>query len=138
MWKVYQNNTFEIKYKLSKRITTITFLYYINKKLLLKCNGYYPFLSFKIFKKTSEFEAEMQIIKRKKDNSKDKKRMNRIFSILHFLDMEVATNPNNTNTFPNILTLHIYKSILLFIIIQFLVKDISKITENINLDKKQL
>ena len=80
----------------------------------------------------------MQIIKRKKDNSKDKKRMNRIFSILHFLDMEVATNPNNTNTFPNILTLHIYKSILLFIIIQFLVKDISKITENINLDKKQL
>lgn len=29
--------------------------------------------------------------------------------------MEVATNPNNTNLFPNSLTLHIYKSILLFI-----------------------
>ena len=29
--------------------------------------------------------------------------------------MEVATNPNNTNTFPNSLPLHIYKSILLFI-----------------------
>lgn len=29
--------------------------------------------------------------------------------------MEVTTNPNNTNTFPNILTLHIYKTILLFI-----------------------
>lgn len=28
--------------------------------------------------------------------------------------MEAATNPNNTNTFPNILTLHIYKTILLF------------------------
>ncbi len=58
----------------------------------------------------------MQIIKRKKDNSKDKKRINRIFSILHFfLDMEAATNPNNTNTFPYCLPLHIYKSILLFI-----------------------
>ena len=57
----------------------------------------------------------MQNIKRKKDNSKDKKRIIRIFSILHFLDMEVATNPNNTNTFPNSLPLHIYKSILLFI-----------------------
>ena len=30
--------------------------------------------------------------------------------------MEAATNPNNTNTFPNILTLHIYKTILLFIL----------------------
>lgn len=30
--------------------------------------------------------------------------------------MEVATNPNKTNTFPNILTLHIYKTILLFIL----------------------
>ena len=29
--------------------------------------------------------------------------------------MEVATTPNNTNTFPNSLPLHIYKSILLFI-----------------------
>ena len=29
--------------------------------------------------------------------------------------MEATTNPNNTNTFPNILTLHIYKTILLFI-----------------------
>ena len=29
--------------------------------------------------------------------------------------MEVAINPNNTNLFPNSLTLHIYKSILLFI-----------------------
>jgi len=29
--------------------------------------------------------------------------------------MEAATNPNNTNTFPNSLPLHIYKSILLFI-----------------------
>lgn len=29
--------------------------------------------------------------------------------------MEAATNPNKTNTFPNILTLHIYKTILLFI-----------------------
>ena len=29
--------------------------------------------------------------------------------------MEAATNPNNTNHFPNNLTLHIYKSILLFI-----------------------
>lgn len=32
--------------------------------------------------------------------------------------MEATTNPNNTNTFPNILTLHIYKTILLFIIIR--------------------
>lgn len=32
--------------------------------------------------------------------------------------MEAATNPNNTNYFPNSLPLHIYKSILLFIIIQ--------------------
>ncbi|DAA90247.1 TPA: hypothetical protein CPT79_05550 [Candidatus Gastranaerophilales bacterium HUM_6] len=31
-----------------------------------------------------EFEAKMQIIKRKKDNSKDKKRINWIFFILHF------------------------------------------------------
>ena len=31
--------------------------------------------------------------------------------------MEAATNPNNTNTFPNSLTLHIYKTILLFILI---------------------
>lgn len=31
--------------------------------------------------------------------------------------MEVATNPNNTNLFPNSLTLHIYKTILLFILI---------------------
>ncbi len=30
--------------------------------------------------------------------------------------MEIATNPNKANTFPNRLTLHIYKSILLFII----------------------
>ena len=30
--------------------------------------------------------------------------------------MKVATIPNNTNLFPNSLTLHIYKSILLFII----------------------
>ena len=30
--------------------------------------------------------------------------------------MEATTNPNNTNTFPNILTLHIYKTILLFIV----------------------
>jgi len=30
--------------------------------------------------------------------------------------MEAATNPNNTNAFPNILPLHIYKSILLFIL----------------------
>lgn len=29
--------------------------------------------------------------------------------------MEAATNPNKTNTFPNSLPLHIYKSILLFI-----------------------
>ena len=29
--------------------------------------------------------------------------------------MEVATNPNKTNTFPNNLPLHIYKFILLFI-----------------------
>ena len=29
--------------------------------------------------------------------------------------MEAATKPNNTNLFPNSLTLHIYKSILLFI-----------------------
>ena len=29
--------------------------------------------------------------------------------------MEAATNPNNTNLFHNSLTLHIYKSILLFI-----------------------
>lgn len=29
--------------------------------------------------------------------------------------MEVVANPNNTNTFPYRLTLHIYKSILLFI-----------------------
>ena len=29
--------------------------------------------------------------------------------------MEAATNPNKTNLFPNSLTLHIYKSILLFI-----------------------
>ena len=29
--------------------------------------------------------------------------------------MEAATNPNNTNYFPNSLPLHIYKSILLFI-----------------------
>ena len=57
----------------------------------------------------------MQNIKRKKDNSKDKKRINRTFSILHFLDMEVATKSNNANLFPNSLTLHIYKSILLFI-----------------------
>ncbi len=28
--------------------------------------------------------------------------------------MEAATNPNNTNLFPNNLTLHIYKTILLF------------------------
>ncbi len=28
--------------------------------------------------------------------------------------MEATTNPNNTNTFPNSLPLHIYKSILLF------------------------
>ena len=32
--------------------------------------------------------------------------------------MEAATNPNNTNTFPNSLTLHIYKSILLFILVE--------------------
>lgn len=32
--------------------------------------------------------------------------------------MEVAINPNNTNLFPNSLTLHIYKSILLFIFIK--------------------
>lgn len=31
--------------------------------------------------------------------------------------MEVATNPNKTNTFPNNLPLHIYKFILLFIIL---------------------
>ena len=30
--------------------------------------------------------------------------------------METATNPNKTNTFPNSLPLHIYKSILLFIL----------------------
>lgn len=30
--------------------------------------------------------------------------------------MEAATNPNNTNAFPNNLPLHIYKSILLFIV----------------------
>ena len=41
------------------------------------------FILYKL-QKTSEFEAEMQNIKRKKDNSKDKKRVNRIFSILHF------------------------------------------------------
>lgn len=29
--------------------------------------------------------------------------------------MEAATDPNNTNHFPNSLPLHIYKSILLFI-----------------------
>ena len=29
--------------------------------------------------------------------------------------MEAATNPNNTNAFPNHSPLHIYKSILLFI-----------------------
>ena len=34
--------------------------------------------------------------------------------------MEVATIPNNTNLFPNSLTLHIYKSILLFICTDFL------------------
>lgn len=42
------------------------------------------FYPLKSSKKTSEFGAEMKIIKRKKDNSKDKKRINRIFSILHF------------------------------------------------------
>ena len=30
--------------------------------------------------------------------------------------MEATTNPNNTNTFPYRLPLHIYKSILLFIL----------------------
>lgn len=30
--------------------------------------------------------------------------------------MEAATNPNNTNLFANILALHIYKTILLFIV----------------------
>lgn len=35
--------------------------------------------------------------------------------------MDVATNPNNTNLFPNSLTLHIYKTILLFITIHRIV-----------------
>ena len=36
--------------------------------------------------------------------------------------MEAATNPNNTNYFPNSLPLHIYKSILLFIVAKKLQK----------------
>lgn len=59
----------------------------------------------------------MQIIKREKDNSKDKKRINRIFSILHFFRSGSDRKLNNTNIFPNNLPLLIYKSILLFVVV---------------------